>query len=225
MKGQRLVQQKGKIIPEISTANHVGSRFSTAAQMTALNYAELFNWTAVVWFLLRWTAKETAPGWRPEVTWVTSGGAPTTCCPCHSPLQPPQPALAASGERRAASVALRVSERHIPHTSVSLFRSGSVFFCMNRRETDALYQVAVFQRGRDFDLNMFLLLLLDKTSCQLASDHMCRIKLSVLVMKKFVFSVRFLFFFAGRFQTDADSKYKELKKNNNRNSSADLWAN
>lgn len=44
---------KGKKNPEVSAANHVGSRFSAAAQMTALNYAELFNWTAVVWFLLR----------------------------------------------------------------------------------------------------------------------------------------------------------------------------
>lgn len=97
---------------------------------------------------------------------------------------------------------------------------------MNRRETDALYQVTVFQRGRDFDLNMFLLLLLDKTSYQLASDLMCRINLSVLATKKspFVFSVRFLFF-TGHFQTDADSKYKELKENNNMNSSADLRAN
>lgn len=112
------------------------------------------------------------------------------------PLSPPTSSTCARRLWRAASVALRVSERHIPHTSVSLFRSESVFFCMNRRETDALYQVTVFQRGRDFDLNMFLLLLLDKTSCQLASDHMCRIKLSVLVMEKgpFVFSVRFLFF-------------------------------
>lgn len=93
---------KGKKNPEVSTANHVGSRFSAAAQMTALNYAELFNWTAVVWFLLRGTPKETASGWRPEVTWGDQREAPTTCCPCHSPLQPPQPALAASGEQRAS---------------------------------------------------------------------------------------------------------------------------
>lgn len=150
--------------------------------MTALNYAELFNWTAVLWFLLRGTPKETAPGWRPEVTWGDQREAPTTCRPCHSPLQPPQPALAASGERRAS-----------PSGSASgtfltrpyrFFRSESVFFRVNRRETDALYQVTVFQRGRDFDPNMFLLLLLDKTSHQLASVLTCRINLSVLVFKQ-----------------------------------------
>lgn len=65
---------------------------------------------------------------------------------------------------------------------------------MNRRETDALYQVTVFQRGRDFDLNMFLLLLLDKTSYQLASDLMCRINLSVLVTKKVCIFCALLFF-------------------------------
>lgn len=92
---------------------------------------------------------------------------------------------------------------------------------MNRRETDALYQVTVFPRGRDFDPNMFLLLLLDKTSYQLASD------LSVLVTKTgpFCISCALPFFFTGHFQTDADSKYKELKENDNTNSSADLRAN
>lgn len=83
---------------------------------------------------------------------------------------------------------------------------------MNRRETDALYQVTVFQRGRDFDPNMFLLLLLDKSSYQLASDLMCRINLSVLVTKKgpFVFSVRFLFF-TGHFQTECRLKIQGIK--------------
>lgn len=161
---------EGKKIPEISTANHVRSRFAAAVQMTALNYAGVFNWTAVARFLLTWASKKTLSRWLPEVTLVTNGGAQI---PPAVPAAFPSPLLAAVG-RTAASVALGVSKRLIPHTSVSPL----VFFRTNCRETDALYQVTMFHRGCDFDLNMFLLFLLDETLCRRASDFMSGINLS-----------------------------------------------
>lgn len=117
------------------------------------------------------------------------------------------PPLESGGRRAAPSVSASGTFLTRP------CRSESVFFRLNRREADAPCQVTVFQGGRDFDLNMFLLLLLDKTSCRLASDPTCRINLSVRVAKKgpFVFSVRFLaksWTFSNRFRL----KIQEIKE-------------
>lgn len=144
-----------KKFPRFQQQITLGVDFATAVQMTVLNYARLFNWTAVGFFWGEGRRRRSLDGAQRSQQWPAGGALPPAVPAAFSST------LVDAVGRTATSVTLRVRELLVPHSSVSQF----VFLCMNCCKADAHYQVTMFQAGRDFDLNVFLFVLLDETLC------------------------------------------------------------